>query len=81
MNIKAYSFEQNSHAFAEVKRAIADQITEPGVYFESYSDAKALFTDVSESIDEADVLLIGIENRAYLKFKPILIKAYNFNPA
>lgn len=81
MNIKAYSFEQNSHAFAEVKRAIADQITEPGVYFESYSDAKALFTDVSESIDEADVLLIGIENRAYLKFKPILIKAFNFNPA
>ncbi len=81
MNIKAYSFEQNSHSFAEIKRAIADQITEPGLYFESYSDAKALFTDVSNNIDDADVILIGIENRAYLKFKPILIKAFNFTPA
>lgn len=81
MNIKAYSFEQNSHAFAEVKHAIAEQITEPGIYFESYSDAKALFTDVSNNIDDADVILIGIENRAYLKFKPILIKAFNFSPA
>lgn len=81
MNIKAYSFEQNSHSFAEVKRAVAEQITEPGVYFESYSDAKALFTDVSNNIDDADVILIGIENRAYLKFKPILIKAFNFTPA
>ncbi len=81
MNIKAYSFEQNSHSFAEVKRAVAEQITEPGVYFESYSDAKALFTDVSNNIDDADVIIIGIENRAYLKFKPILIKAFNFAPA
>jgi hypothetical protein len=81
MNIKAYSFEQNTHAFAEVKRAVSEQLTEPGMYFESYSDAKALFTDISNSIDDADVLLIGIENRAYLKFKPILIKAFNFAPA
>lgn len=81
MNIKAYSFEQNTHSFAEVKRAVAEQLTEPGVYFESYADAKALFTEVSNNIETADVILIGIENRAYLKFKPILIKAFNFTPA
>lgn len=81
MNIKAYSFEQNSHAFADVKRSIAERLTEPGIYFESFSDAKALFTDVSESIDDADLLLLAVESKAFLKFKPILIKAFNFTPA
>lgn len=81
MNIKAYSFEQNSHAFADIKHSIADQLTEAGVYFESYTDAKALFTDISEAIDDADVILMGIESKAFLKFKPILIKAFNFTPA
>lgn len=81
MNIKAYSFEQNSHTFAEIKHTIADNIIEAGVYFESFSDAKALFTDISETIDDADVILMGIESKAFLKFKPILIKAFNFTPA
>ena len=50
MNIKAYSFEQNTHAFAEVKRAVSEQLTEPGMYFESYSDAKALFTALYQAL-------------------------------
>lgn len=81
MEIKAYSFEQNSHAFAEVKRTVAECVKENVVYFESYADPKALFTNLSECIDDTDIILIGVESKVYLKFKPILIKAFNFTPA
>ncbi len=81
MEIKAYSFEQNSHAFAEIKRTVAESVKESVVYFESYADPKALFTDLSECIDNTDIILIGVESKVYLKFKPILIKAFNFTPA
>lgn len=81
MEIKAYSFEQNSHAFAQVKRNVSECIQGNTIYFESYSDPKALFTDLSECIDNTDIILIGVESKVYLKFKPILIKAFNFTPA
>ena len=81
MNIKAYSFEHNSHTLAEVKRAVADQLDCPGVYFESYSDAKEMFADINENIDSADVILIGVESKAFLKFKPVFIKAFEYTPA
>lgn len=81
MEIKAYSFEQNSHAFAEVKRNVSECVQGNTIYFESYSDPKALFTDLSECIDNTDLILIGVESKVYLKFKPILIKAFNFTPA
>lgn len=81
MEIKAYSFEQNSHTFAEVKRTVAQCVKDSAVYFESYSDPKALFTNLSEYIDSTDIILIGVESKVYLKFKPILIKAFNFTPA
>lgn len=81
MEFKAFSFEQNSHSFAAVKRAVADAVDNTAVYFESYSDSKALFGDIGEALEYADVILIGIEPKAYLKFKPVLIKAFNFSPA
>lgn len=81
MEIKAYSFEQNSHTFADIKRDVAQCVKDSAVYFESYSDPKALFTDLSEYIDSTDIILIGVESKVYLKFKPILIKAFNFTPA
>lgn len=81
MEIKAYSFEQNSHAFADIKRTVAECVKENTVYFESFSDPKEMFTDISECIDNTDVILLGVETKVYLKFKPILIKAFNFTPA
>ncbi len=81
MEIKAYSFEQNSHALAQIKMSVAEAIDEGGVYFESFSDPKALFTELGEVIDSADVILVGVESKAYLKFKPIFIKAFDFTPA
>lgn len=81
MEIKAYSFEQNSHALAQIKMSVAEVINEGGVYFESFSDPKALFTELGEVIESTDVILIGVENKAYLKFKPIFIKAFDFTPA
>ncbi len=81
MEFKAFSFEQNSHAFAQIKRSVADAVDNTAVYFESYSDSKALFGDIGDALEYADVLLIGIEPKAYLKFKPVLIKAFNFTPA
>ena len=73
MKIKAYSFEQNSIAFADIKRSVAETLTDSAVYFESFSDPKAMFTDIGEYIENTDVLLLGIETKVYLKFKPILI--------
>ncbi len=81
MEFKAFSFEQNSHTYAEVKRAAADCINDTAIYFESYSDSKQLFSDIAEALELTDVLLIGIEPKAYLKFKPFLIKAFKFTPA
>ena len=81
MNIKAYSFEQNSHTFADLKRAVADSVTLGAVYFESFSDPKALFSDMSEHIDNTDVILIGVEPKVYFKFKSIFIKAFSFTNA
>lgn len=81
MNIKAYSFEHNSHSLAEVKRTVADQLTCPGVYFESFSDAKEMFAEINEVIDSADIILIGVETKAFLKFKPVFIKAFGYTPA
>ncbi len=81
MRIKAYSFEQNSIAFADIKRSVAESLTDSSVYFESFCDPKAMFTDISEYIETTDIILIGIETKVYLKFKPILIKAFNLTPA
>lgn len=81
MSIKAYSFEQNSIAFADIKRSVAETLTDSAIYFESFCDPKAMFTDISEYIETTDIILIGIETKVYLKFKPILIKAFNLTPA
>ena len=81
MIIKAFSFEQNSYKNADTKRAVADELSEAGVYFESYSEAGALFTDISTALNEADALLIGVDVSMFLKFKPVLIKAFGFAPA
>ncbi len=81
MEFKAFSFEQNSHTYAETKRAVAESVSDAAIYFESYSDSKVLFKDIADALDVADTLLIGIEPKAYLKFKPFLIKAFNFTPA
>lgn len=81
MKIKAFSFEKNSFALATVKQNIMSNITESGVYFESISDANTLFNEISAALENSEVLLIGVESSFYLKFKPILIKAFNFTPA
>ncbi len=81
MKIKAYSFEQNSIAFADIKRSVTEKLTDSAVYFESFCDPKAMFTDISEYIETTDIILLGIETKVYLKFKPILIKAFNLTPA
>ncbi len=81
MSIKAYSFEQNSIAYADIKRSVAEALTDSAIYFESFCDPKAMFTDISEYIETTDIILMGIETKVYLKFKPILIKAFNLTPA
>lgn len=81
MEFKAFSFEQNTYSFATVKQKVADAVDNTTVYFESFSDSKALFGEIGTALEYADVLLIGIEPKAYLKFKPVLIKAFDFTPA
>jgi hypothetical protein len=81
MEFKAFSFEQNTYSFATVKQKVADTVDNTTVYFESFSDSKALFGEIGAALEYADVLLIGIEPKAYLKFKPVLIKAFDFTPA
>ncbi len=81
MKIKAFAFEENSFSFATVKQDIASKLNEHGVYFESFSDATALFREISVALENTQVLLIGVEKEQFLKFKPILIKAFNFTPA
>jgi len=81
MKIKAFSFEQNGHELATVKQAVVSKLNESGIYFESFSDANELFKAISVALDDTQALLIGVEKDLYLKFKPILIKAFNFTPA
>ena len=81
MEIKAYSFEHNSHAFADIKRSVAEVVDKNAVYFESFSDPKELFTKIGEDLPDTDVILIGVESKIYLKFKPIFIKAFSLTPA
>ncbi len=81
MDIKAYSFEQNSHALAQIKLSVSESCVDTGVYFNSFSDPKALFAELGEAVKYADVILIGVESKVYLKFKPIFIEAFGFTPA
>ena len=81
MKIKAFAFEQNSFSLATVKQEIASKLNESGVYFESFNEPNELFKEISVALESAQVLLIGVEEDRYLKFKPILIKAFNFTPA
>ena len=81
MKIKAFAFEQNSFSLATVKQEVTSKLNESGVYFESFCDANELFKEISVALESAQALLIGVEKDLYLKFKPILIKAFNFTPA
>lgn len=81
MKIKAFSFEQNGNALATAKQEVVTKLNETGVYFESYSEVNELFKEISEALENTEVILIGVEQDSYLKFKPILIKAFNFTPA
>lgn len=81
MKIKAFSFEKSSFALATVKQNVVSHIDGASVYFESFSDANTLFGEISAALEDTEVLLIGVENSFYLKFKPVLIKAFNFTPA
>jgi len=81
MKIKAFAFEQNSFSLATVKQDVASKLNESGIYFESFSDANELFKEISVALESAQALLIGVEKDLFLKFKPILIKAFNFTPA
>ncbi len=81
MKIKAFSFEQNSFKLAELKQRVISVISESGIYFESFSDPNLLFEEISKALNDTDVILIGVESNLFLKFKPVLIKAFNFTPA
>ncbi|MGN0526518.1 MAG: hypothetical protein ACI4IF_03710 [Acutalibacteraceae bacterium] len=81
MKIKAFSFEKNSLKTATVKSKITAELTESGVYFESFTDSNELFNEISNSLSNSDAILIGIESDFYLKFKSVIIKAFNFTPA
>lgn len=81
MIIKAFSFEQNSLKNAEIKREVTEALSEAGIFFESFSEVGSLFTGISSSLEEADAILIGVDTSMYLKFKPVLIKAFNFTPS
>ena len=81
MKIKAFSFEKDSITLATVKNDVVSKITNSSVYFESFSDPNQLFKGISEALETSEVLLIGVETGYYLKFKPVLIKAFNLAPA
>ncbi len=81
MKIKAFSFEQNGYELATVKQNVVSNLNESGIYFENFSDANELFKAISVALEDTQALLIGVEKDLYLKFKPILIKAFNFTPA
>lgn len=81
MKIKAFSYEQNGYALATAKQEVVTKLNESGVYFESFSDVNELFKEISAALENSQAILIGVEQDSYLKFKPILIKAFNFTPA
>ena len=81
MKIKAFSFEKDSITLATVKNDVTSKITDGSVYFESFSDPNQLFKGISEALETSEALLIGVETGYYLKFKPVLIKAFNLAPA
>ena len=81
MKIKAFSFERDSFTLSDVKKSVIDTLDGAGLYFESFSNANSFFEAVSSSMDDNDAVILGIESSLYLKFKPILIKAFNFTPA
>lgn len=81
MKIKAYSFERNSLSTADIKASVVEQLTDKSVFFESFSEPNELFKELSEALTKANAILLGVEPQLYLKFKPILIKAFGFTPA
>lgn len=81
MKIKAFSFERDSFSLAEIKRSVTDNIEGAGIYFESFSDGKKFFEATQAALKENDTVLLGIEGSLFLKFKPILIKAFNLTPS
>lgn len=81
MKIKAFSFERDSLSSADIKSNVTKKLTDEAVYFESFKDPNALFNAVSDALSKANVILIGVEEQLYLKFKPIVIKAFSFTPA
>ncbi len=81
MKIKAFSFERDSLLSADIKSDITKRLTDEAVYFESFKDPNTFFNAVSEALSRANVILLGVEEQLYLKFKPIVIKAFGFTPA
>ena len=81
LKIKAFSFERDSFTLSDVKMSVIETLDGAGLYFESFSNANSFFEAVSNSLSDNDVIILGVESSLYLKFKPILIKAFNFTPA
>lgn len=81
MKIKAFSFEKDSITLATVKNDVISKINDNSVYFESFSDPNQLFKGISSALESSEVLLIGVETGYFLKFKPVLIKAFNLSPS
>ncbi len=81
MKIKAFSFERDSFTLSDVKMSVIETLDGAGLYFESFSNANSFFEAVSSSLSDNDVVILGVESSLYLKFKPILIKAFNLTPA
>ncbi len=80
MKIKAFSFEKDSLTLAKIKNDIISKTSESSLYFESFSDPNELFKNISSALEDTEVLLIGVETGYFLKFKPVLIKAFNLTP-
>ncbi|MBR2876658.1 MAG: hypothetical protein IKC01_05940, partial [Clostridia bacterium] len=81
MKIKAFSFERDSFTLSHIKDSVIETLDGAGIYFESYSNANTFFEAVSASLNDNDVVILGVESSLYLKFKPILIKAFNLTPS
>ena len=81
LKIKAFSFERDSFTLSDVKMSVIETLDGAGLYFESFSNANSFFEAVSSSLSDNDVVILGVESSLYLKFNPILIKAFNLTPA
>jgi len=81
LKIKAFSFERDSFTLSDVKKSVVETLDGAGIYFESFSNANNFFGAVSDAMNDNDVVILGVESSLYLKFKPILIKAFNFTPS